>query len=301
MKKIRSIRNVAAALAIGGVTYGTVKSCEKVENERINTEFKAEFSDADTVLADAEHNRFYAEKKGDLQKVNELEKKIKTLRVSLNKLQHSDDMAFLEACKSGKKEDVERVLQRANMNVTDKDGNTGLMLALKYNNSLSAQAIASLLLKQYGIDVFHKDKDGVDIRDLVGQKMLESATWSMVKKDVMKVYARGKGNIITYSEEKSFLYGSSEKKAALNKLEHLEKEFYKEVELRQGYTFIVNEKNIEVERGYECAAVFEDALNYSNEVQEMKENLLKNSKKRKKKEEVKRIDENWLPKELDML
>ena len=67
-KKLKRIKDMAVALAIGGVTYGTVKSCEKAENKRINKEFVDEYTDADTVFADAEHNRFYAEKKADTKK-----------------------------------------------------------------------------------------------------------------------------------------------------------------------------------------------------------------------------------------
>ena len=196
-EKLKKIKKTAGYVAVpflfGGASLGIVKGCEHVKNEETNKKFKTEYFDADSIVADAAHGHFYAEKKVDKKRFIEIRKEVKKqmdsvakFRDTLVQLQQKDDEAFLKACKTGKKEDVEKALQRANLNAVDKDGNTGLMLALQNKNFASSFAISKFLLEQDDIDVNRENNAGVNSIDLIRQNMAKNSAWSPVERRIME-------------------------------------------------------------------------------------------------------------------
>lgn len=296
-KTIKNIRNAVVALAVGGATLGVVKGCEHVENEKINKEFFDEHTDADSIIADAAHNRFYAEKKADTKKMKEIEKEIRTLEEkkaklidSLMKQQKEDDRAFLKACKTGKKEDVEKIVAAANLNATDKDGNNGLMLALENKNFASAYAISQFLLKEKGMDVNKENKRGVNAVDLIRQLMAKNPAWSPIERKIMEKSEQP----LSGEEEKPIIYNSPEKKALSNKIEFCSKKIADLRQEEEKYSaYLFDAKNGSYNFSTESAVMYNDGED-ENVKKEIVSLLKDNSKKREKGQKVKKIGEEML-------
>lgn len=234
---------VVVPLLIGGATIGAVKGCEHMENEKANNEFKTEFADADYIEADAAHNHFRAYKDVkapelmDKKKIIEIRKELKRNEDLLAKMQQKDDENFLKACKNGTKADVVKALPVARINAVDKDGNTGLMLALQNKNFASSYNIAKYLLEQ-GIIVNQKNKEGLTAFDLVEQKsgkswnaildtititphLNEAASLDLEKKEFS--FSEGQVAVTEYgcNDAPGYIKESSDKKALFDKIMEL--------------------------------------------------------------------------------
>lgn len=293
VKKItKKFGRVIIPALIGSATIGVgVKSCEHSENEMINTEFKTEFSDADTVFADAEHDAFYAEKKADTKKIKKIEDEIKILEEkkaelidSLAKQQKKDNEAFLKACKTGKKEDVEKALKAVNVNITDKNGNTGLMLALQNKNFASAYAISQFLLKEEGLNVNKENKSEVNAVDLIRQLMAKNPAWSPIERKIMEKSEQS----LSYDEKRLIICSSPEKKALSNKIDFYENKITDLRQKQEKYSaYLLDAKNGNYDFSTESIFV---GIQDEDVKKEIVSELKNNYKKRKKGEKVERIE-----------
>ncbi len=220
-KKINDLKNkarklkkkagsVAVPLLIGGASLTAISCGNQSEDQSITDSvtdyeifeaFKREYSDADYTYAS--HNYFYASKTSSAEKrekifeeIYELKERMETIKEKLSVYQKKYDDGFLKACKTGQKKDVVEALKIANLNAVDKDGNTGLMLALQNKNFASAYEISKYLAEQKGVDVNRENKKGVNAIDLIRQNMAMNKAWSPVERRIMEKSENNENNNI---------------------------------------------------------------------------------------------------------